>query len=387
MNSAADSIRARIAREGPLRYSDAVRRALYGDGGFYASGRGAGHRRDFVTSPEVGPLFGALLAKCLDSWWNELGRPDPFLVADCGAGPGTLAVSVIASKPDCLGALRLVLVETSDALRELHRERRLPIVEPHELLGQLHSVGGRGGMGTAANDDENVSARIMSGSGPFCISVGQLPEHEFHVIFANELLDNLAFDVLELRSDGWCEVRITSTDEGFDDILVPCPSEVADIANRLVPGGLLGDRIPVLVDAQIWIANALALLTSNGRLVCIDYSATTAELACRGGAWIRTYRGHSRGFDALSDMGLRDITIDVPIDQLTPRPDVVVPQKDFLTDLGINDLVEYAENVWADHATTGNLTALKAKSVPHEAAVLMDPDGLGAFTVLQWIRR
>ena len=32
---------------------------------------------DFVTSPEVGPLFGALVARALDRWWRELGEPGP----------------------------------------------------------------------------------------------------------------------------------------------------------------------------------------------------------------------------------------------------------------------------------------------------------------------
>ena len=55
----------------------------------------AGRRGDFLTSPEVGPLFGAVLARALDAWWDELGRPDPFMVVEAGAGPGTLARSVL----------------------------------------------------------------------------------------------------------------------------------------------------------------------------------------------------------------------------------------------------------------------------------------------------
>ena len=54
---------------------------LYGQGGFYSSGVGiAGRRGDFITSPEVGPLFGAVLARRLDDAWVSLGNPDPFLL-------------------------------------------------------------------------------------------------------------------------------------------------------------------------------------------------------------------------------------------------------------------------------------------------------------------
>ena len=38
-------------------------------------GRACHRRGDFITSPEVGPLFGAVLARAIDTWWNELGRP------------------------------------------------------------------------------------------------------------------------------------------------------------------------------------------------------------------------------------------------------------------------------------------------------------------------
>ena len=54
------------------------------------------------------------LARCLDAEWERLGRPDPFTVVDAGAGPGTLARSVLAAAPACRDALRYVAVEVSD---------------------------------------------------------------------------------------------------------------------------------------------------------------------------------------------------------------------------------------------------------------------------------
>src|SRR4051812_5633628 len=84
--------------------------ALYGEHGFYNSGGAAGRRGDFITSPEVGPLFGAVLARALDGWWRELGRPTHFTVVEAGAGPGTLARSIVAAAPECAGAMRYVAV-------------------------------------------------------------------------------------------------------------------------------------------------------------------------------------------------------------------------------------------------------------------------------------
>jgi len=48
--------------------------ALYGPSGFYTSGGRAGRRGDFITSPEVGPLFGAVMARYVRAEWARLGH-------------------------------------------------------------------------------------------------------------------------------------------------------------------------------------------------------------------------------------------------------------------------------------------------------------------------
>jgi SAM-dependent MidA family methyltransferase len=88
--------------------------ALYDDGdGFYQTGGRAGRGGDFVTSPEIGPLFAAVTAGALDRWWDQMGRPDPFVVVEAAAGGGTLARDILAAGPACSPALRYVLVERS----------------------------------------------------------------------------------------------------------------------------------------------------------------------------------------------------------------------------------------------------------------------------------
>src|SRR5262245_33110160 len=110
--------------------------ALYDEpDGFFARGGGAGRAgADFVTSPEVGTLFGALVARALDRTWHALGTPDPFVVVEAGAGRGRLAADVLRAAPECAAALRYVLVERSAELRA--RQRELLTVEPaDEALG------------------------------------------------------------------------------------------------------------------------------------------------------------------------------------------------------------------------------------------------------------
>ena len=115
----------RIRRGGPIPVSEFVDAALYDPrDGFYMSGGRAGRAGDFLTAPEVGPLFGAVIARAIDEWWSDMGSPDPFVVVDMGAGPGTLARSVLAAGPQVLraGALRWAAVEHSSAQRALHPE-------------------------------------------------------------------------------------------------------------------------------------------------------------------------------------------------------------------------------------------------------------------------
>ena len=83
-----------------MPFSEVMDLALYDPShGFYAAGGAAGRRGDFITSPEVGPLFGAVVARALDGWWRAWGEPDPFVVVEAGAGAGTLAISVLTAQP------------------------------------------------------------------------------------------------------------------------------------------------------------------------------------------------------------------------------------------------------------------------------------------------
>jgi SAM-dependent MidA family methyltransferase len=328
---------ARARRDGPLGYDDVVEAALYDpDGGFYETGGTAGRRGDFLTSPEVGPLFGTVLAGALDAWWSELGEPAPFTVVEAGAGRGTLARAVLAAGPECGPALRYVAVERSGALRAGH--------------------------------PEGVESSATMPRDPF---VG--------VVLANELLDNLPFGLLERRPGGWAEVRVT---EALTEVLVPA-GDVAEA--RLAPGAPVGGRVPVQRAARAWVELARAL-ARPGRVVAVDYADTTASLARRPWAdWVRTYRGHGRGSHPLADLGRQDVTCEVAVDQLPP-PVSDRAQAEFLRHHGIDALAGAAARAWRERAHIGDLAALTARSRVHEADALTDPSGLGAFRVLEWVQ-
>ena len=179
------------------------------DGGF------GGRRGDFITSPEVGPLFGAVLARYLDAEWERIGRPDPFTVIDAGAGPGTLARTVLAARPACLDALTYVAVEVSPAQRERHPD------------------------GIESRPD--LPAAPIDG-----------------VVIANELLDNLPFR-LAVFDDGWREAFVDVDRAGrFVEVLSDVDSIRLRRGSR--PAPIVGARAPLVERAAAFVDEARGLL-------------------------------------------------------------------------------------------------------------------------------
>ena len=312
--------------------------ALYGSDGFYSTTGRAGRRGDFITSPEVGPLFGHVLSQAIDAVWKRLGEPTDFQIVEVGAGPGTLARSILAASPQCLVNGSYVAVELSAEQRTLHPE------------------------GVTSTD-------VM----PSNIAHG--------VVIANELLDNLPFD-LWVYDDGWRNAHVIQQGGGFAELLMT--QDVPACLPSRVP---LGSRAPVHSKATEWLTNALDVL-SSGSVFVIDYcTPLTAEVASMPWReWLRTYAGHERGVHYLRNPGEQDITTQVCIDQLAAmrEPDAVRTQSQFLQLWGIDELVEEGKQVWTENAARPTLAAIKMRSRVTEAEALLDTTGLGNFMVLEW---
>ena len=241
-----------------VRFDAFVEQRLYAEGhGFYAEhGSAGGARGDFITSPEVGPLFGAVIGRYLDQRWRDLAQPDEFRVIEVGAGKGTLAAAILASAPDCLSALNYQLVERSEHQLEQARS----------LLG----------------DRAEYSRNLDESSSP-------------GVVLANELLDNLPFRVIVRRGSEFHEWFV---EDGTAIVEYPAVVEVGDWPGKL-PEGV---AFPWHEQAARWIAVARSAI-GTGAVLAFDYGVSqTADLV--GGAWPRTYRGHHRAavpVDSASD--------------------------------------------------------------------------------------
>jgi SAM-dependent MidA family methyltransferase len=361
-------VAAAIQRRGPIPFDEVMALALYHPvHGFYSVGGKAGRRGDFITSPEVGPLFGAVVAAALDGWWAAAGEPEVFTVVEAGAGPGTLARAVLSASPRCAAALRYVLVEVSDRQRSAQAER-LDLDPPAFAFASP----------TDPDDDEDPAPPV---AGPIVVSLAELPRVPGPcVVLANELLDNLPVGLRERTDAGWHEVRVGLTDGRLAEVLVPGAAEPG-------PDAPSGARLPRSAAAADWVRDAVELAGPQGRVVAFDYAATTDELAQRPWTeWLRTYRGHQRGAHPLEHLGEQDITCEVAVDQL-PEPASDVSQADWLRTHGIEGLVEAGRRGWHERAAIGDLAAVRARSRVTEADALLDPAGLGAYRVLEWAGR
>ncbi|MEY4025899.1 MAG: hypothetical protein RL438_1412, partial [Actinomycetota bacterium] len=210
MPSAAESITAAIvAAGGAISFEHYMGLALYGEGGFYQDGGRAGSRGDFITSPEVGPLFAAVIARYLDACWNEMGCPSIFDVVEVGAGPGTLARGIFDAQPKCISALKYAAVEISEAQRALHPS--------------------------------------------FVKSMADFPDRTIQgVVLANELLDNLPFKLF-VFDGAWKEAFVALGDGGkFVEVL----RAVENIPEALPQNAPLGSRAPIQTAAAQWLLDA-----------------------------------------------------------------------------------------------------------------------------------
>ena len=313
--------------------------ALYGEGGFYQDNGKAGRRGDFITSPEVGPLFAAVVARYLDDCWNELGCPDSFDVIEVGAGPGTLARGMFDAQPKCLSAMKYVAVEISKSQRAMHPD--------------------------------------------FVESAEEFPDRAIQgVVLANELLDNLPFKLFVF--DGtWKEAFV-----GFDHSgrFVEVLRTVNNIPEVLPASAPLGSRAPIQEAAARWMLSVSQKL-SRGKVLVFDYcSESTSEISVTPWReWLRTYKNHERGEHYLLEPGSQDITSQVMIDQLMDAvPGLsVTKQSDWLQHWGIQELVSEGEKYWEQHKSSPDVFSLKMRSRGNEAHLIADSAGIGAHSVLE----
>lgn len=337
-----------IRREGPLPFERFMELALYDPAeGYYAAGplrsRPAG---DFLTSPEVSPAFGETLAEYAVGENRRLGEPPDFTVAEAGAGSGALLEPLLAALPF---PARAVAVEASAAARAA-LSARLPclnVYSPQDAPGRLTGV-----------------------------------------MFANEVADNLPVALAAREGGGWSERRVGEEDGELTFVAAPARAGVREwldaYAGEVAEGGTAAAQLA----AGDWISGWAGRLAA-GSLVVLDYGGSAADLAARGGAVLRTHRGHRPGPHPLESPGEIDITADVNFTALADAARgrglecEVLTQREFLTRCGLPArLADLRERELRLAGAGEHLERLRVRSQITGASALLDPAGLGGFRVL-----
>jgi SAM-dependent MidA family methyltransferase len=227
---------------------------------------------DFVTAPELSPLFGRALARQVAQALRASGSAE---VWEFGAGSGALAAQLIEAL-DALGCAvqRYTIVDVSGALRERQRER-------------------------------------LAAFGDRVRWIDALPDAMSGVVVGNEVLDAMPVQLLQFDGTQWAERGVVIDGAAFawsDRTTTLCPPTDAAQDAAFAPGTVT----EIHPQAEAFIAT-LAERMTRGAAFFIDYGFPEAEYyhAQRGGGTLMCHRAHRADPDPLIDVGLKDITAHV----------------------------------------------------------------------------
>ena len=357
--TAETEIRRRIRDTGSITFAEFMEAALYWpDGGYYSYLPGAepfGAAGDYYTSPLAHPAFGALLAVQLYQCWRLLEGPNPFYVAELGAGNGLLGRDILTAASDLPGGFAGCLCYVC--------------VDRHNAPGYGHEPGWPG------------VARITAAGIPLRRLRG--------VILSNELLD--AFPVHQVRQEQGelREVYIGLNDAGQLNELLVEPSSPA-LAARLEELGIAlaeGQTAEINLQLDGW-AGEIAAALDAGFVLTIDYGRPAAELydsRLRPRGTLTTYYRHVQTDAPLRNIGRQDMTAQVDFSSV-----VNAGRRAGLTPLGFTSQGQFLRNLGLERFQR-RLAAMPLS--PETAAAnragltaLARPGGLGDFQVLAQVK-
>ena len=258
--------------------------ALYAPGaGYYVNGSlkfGAGG--DFVTAPEISPLFSRCLAEQCAQVLRELGDGD---ILEFGAGSGVMAADVLLHL-QASGRLpqRYLILELSPDLQARQRDTLLQkapgLLSRVEWLQQLPAPGWRG------------------------------------VVLGNEVLDAMPVHRFRCTAEGWQELYVLTDGgrfrEAWDEARSPGLQSALQSLVARVGGFAPGYSSEINLRLPGWL-QALADFLDRGAVLLVDYGYSGAEYYHpeRSAGTLICHFQHRAHADPLVLPGLQDITANV----------------------------------------------------------------------------
>lgn len=253
--------------------------ALYAPGyGYYAAGaRKIGPDGDFVTAPEISPMF----ARCLAMQVRQVLERTGGDVLELGPGTGILAADLFAElKAHGVTPARYRLLEVSPEFRE--RQRSL------------------------------IAERLPDDIGRF-EWIDRLPERIDGIVLANEVLDVTPCALVHRAGGEVLERGVVVTEAGFGWEDMPLPDgELKRRANAVIPAGDYEYLTEVNLAAEALVRSVAAAL-GRGLALFIDYGYAQREYyhPQRSMGTLRCHYRHRYHNDPFFLPGLQDITAHV----------------------------------------------------------------------------
>jgi SAM-dependent MidA family methyltransferase len=299
------------AHAGWIPFARYMELALYAPGlGYYTAGaRKLGREGDFITAPEMTPLFGQTLARqaaeVLESGFDQ--------ILEIGAGSGALAAALLAEleRMDRLPRHYYIL-EVSPDLRE--RERDLLALKVPHLLERV-------------------------------IWLNQLPTVYPGLIIANEVLDAMPVHMVRTGASGVDEAGVTLTGNAFAWAWQPAGAELRAAAAALqLPEGY---QTEIQLVARGFV-RTLAQSMARGVILLIDYGFPAHEYyhAERSAGTLMCHYRHRAHADPFFLPGLQDITSHIDFSAVARASEEAglellgyTGQAQFLINCGITDIM------------------------------------------------
>jgi SAM-dependent MidA family methyltransferase len=352
-------IRDEIARDGPMPFARFMELALYDPGGGYYRSATVrpGRAGDFITAPELHPIFGATLSTLLVEVWDRLDRPVPFTIREYGAGTGALAVAM-------LEALRAAGEPVMEAIAYEAID-----VDPRRVSAFAERLAGAG-----------FAAQVRDGSA----------EPVTGIVLANEVLDALPVHRVRQRGDDLRELAV-ATDAAGGLIEVEIDPTTPALAARLADESVElrdGQTAEIALAVDDWVAEAAAGL-GRGLALFIDYAYPATELydpVRRRDGTLRAYVGQQVHDDPYRHIGRQDLTAHVDVTAVQRAAERaglttvgVTTQAEALMGLGIEDRLRAIQ--------TDPSTSMEAYLAVRSSLLrLLDPAAMGRFRFMAFGR-
>ena len=317
-----DYFRQQQLDKGLRPFVDFMHEALYAPNlGYYSSGlQILGQRGDFVTAPELTPLFGQTLAQQCLQILDDLEHPILF---EFGAGSGRLCVDILKALqvhhalPD-----EYHILEVSGHLKA--RQQALIAQEIPELMSRVKWL-------------------------------TQWPDTPFNgIVIANEVLDAMPVHRFLLTEQGVMEsyVRVNAQNQ-LEETFLPCTHESL---KHYIEHALPKETLPYLSEANLclddWFQKCFDML-HRGVVLVLDYGFPRHEYyhPDRNQGTLMCHHQHLAHTDCLAHPGEQDITAHVDFTHVAEAADKAgfhvagyTHQAAFLLSNGLLELLNHSQS-------------------------------------------